>query len=378
MKTEKVRLGIIGLGGIGIQHYRNATKNLKAKASVTAVCDKNPKRFDEIENGILRFSSSKELIRSKDVDGVIISTPHYSHSTIGSEALESGLHVLVEKPVSVHKIECEKLIQAYKQRAQENLVFAAMFNQRTDPMYLHIRDMLKKGELGELRRMNWIITDWFRTEHYYKSGGWRATWKGEGGGILLNQCPHQLDLIWWLFGSPSKVWAECRFGQWHDIEVEDDVTALLTFPNGATLCFNTTTGETPGTNRLEIVGDHGTLVADKTGLYFNKNQVPISVFNLTSKELFSKPPTDFNTFNIERTGDQHSQVLENFCDAILNNTSLIAPAYEGIHSVELANSMLLSTFMKQTITLPLDGKIYWDYLQKRIAGSRFSESNNQN
>ena len=160
--------------------------------------------------------------------------------------------------------------------------------------------------------------------------------------------------------------------------MEDDVTALLTFPNGATLCFNTTTGETPGTNRLEIVGDHGTLVADKTGLYFNKNQVPISVFNLTSKELFSKPPTDFNTFNIERTGDQHSQVLENFCDAILNNTSLIAPAYEGIHSVELANSMLLSTFMKQTITLPLDGKIYWDYLQKRIAGSRFSESNNQN
>ena len=368
-----LKFGIVGLGNMGTQHYHSITQQFVQRAEVTAVCDLDSGRLSKVSPEIPCFSDSLEMIESGLIEALVIATPHYDHSTIGEAAMKSGLHLLVEKPIAVHKNACQQLINSYEKRPRQEQVFCAMFNQRTDPRYQRIREMIANGVLGELRRMNWIITDWFRPDIYYRSGGWRATWRGEGGGVLLNQCPHQLDLLWWLFGKPSQVWAQCRFGQWHDIEVEDDVTALLTYKNGATCSFITTTGETPGTNRLEIVAENGTVIADESGLRLFKNNISISEFCRSTDQPFGKPTVEEVKIPVDGKGSQHRGILQNFVDNVLDQTPLLAPATEGIHSVELANAMLLSTFENQSVRMPLDGDRYWRHLEQRIANSSYQK-----
>lgn len=363
-----IRLGIIGLGSMGAVHARSIMDGLIPRATLTAAADPNEAAFRNFSE-IGCFADSSELIHSGEVDAVLVATPHYAHTTVGIEALEAGLHVLVEKPISVHKSDCERLIAAHTNPSQ---VFAAMFNQRTDPRYIKLRQLIQTKQIGEIRRISWIITDWFRTQTYYSSGGWRATWAGEGGGVLLNQCPHQLDLWQWLFGMPKKVRAFGQIGRYHDIEVEDDVTAYFEYENGATGTFITSTGEAPGTNRLEVVGDLGRVIVENGNIEFTRNELSMREFCETSAERFSKPPV----WNIQipvtgGTGPQHVGILQNFVSAILNDHPLIAPASEGIHSVELANSMLLSIFEDRTIELPLDGREYEIFLKKKIASSCF-------
>ena len=362
--AKEIRLGIIGIGNMGSDHARKLLAGEAPRIRLTALCDIDAGRmaFD----GVKKFTDSRELIRSGEVDAVLIATPHYSHTTIGIDALGQGLHVLVEKPISVHKSDCEKLIAAHR----KGQVFAAMFNQRTDPFYQKIRALIRGGELGEIRRMNWIITNWFRSGAYYASGGWRATWGGEGGGVLLNQCPHNLDLLQWLFGMPSSVRAFCRFGQYHDIEVEDDVTAFLQFKNGATGIFVTTTGEAPGTNRLEIAAERGKLVYENDRLTFTRNEVEMTEFSRTTEHAFATPPTWEIDIPVSGHGEQHIGILKNFADAILDGAPLLAPAAEGIHSVELGNAMLYSTFTGKTVEIPLDGRAYERHLKKLIASSK--------
>lgn len=339
------------------------------RCTLTAVCDLRDDRLDRVQ-GAVKFHSSSEMIASGLIDAVVVATPHYGHTTIGIEALSAGLHLLVEKPISVHKADCERLIGA---RQSDRQVFAAMFNQRTDPHYQKIREIVSTGQIGAIQRVNWIVTNWFRTEIYYASGDWRATWGGEGGGVLLNQCPHNLDLLQWMFGMPSRVTAFCGFGKHHDIEVEDDVTAYFEYPNGATGVFVTTTGEAPGTNRLEVAGDCGKLVFDQGEIVLTKTADSVKSISRTSLEAFASVPTTSETFSISEYGGQHREVLENFIDAILDGAPLIAPAEDGIHSVEIANAMLMSTFEGRTIELPLDAAAYEALLKARIAGSRFEK-----
>jgi predicted dehydrogenase len=365
-RASDIRLGIIGIGNMGSDHARNILAGKVPRLRLAAVCDLDAERLN-FAGDIKTFTDSRQLIRSGEVDAVIVATPHYSHTTIGIDALEQGLHVVVEKPISVHKSDCERLIAAHAKRGGQ--VFSAMFNQRTDPFYQKIRDLIRSGELGEIRRINWIITNWFRTEAYYASGGWRATWAGEGGGVLLNQCPHNLDLLQWMFGMPVSVRAFCRFGQYHDIEVEDDVNAFMQFKNGATGVFITTTGEAPGTNRLEISAERGKLVYENERLSFTRNEVEMTKFSRTTKSGFAMPATWDVTIPVSGHGEQHVGVLKNFVAAILDGAPLIAPAEDGIHSVELANAMLYSSFTGKTIEMPLDGKAYERHLKKLIASS---------
>jgi predicted dehydrogenase len=297
---------------------------------------------------------------------VIVATPHYGHTTIGANELEAGLHVLVEKPISVHKADCERLIAAHRRRKQ---VFAAMFNQRTDPHYKQVKKLIDSGELGELLRVNWIITSWFRSEAYYASGGWRATWAGEGGGVLLNQCPHQLDMIQWLCGMPGKVHGFCRLGARHNIEVEDQVTAYLEYPNGATGVFITTTGEIPGTNRLEIVGENGKIVVEDDTVTFYRNEMPTDVYSHTTEQQFGHPTPWRCDIPAQGHGGQHLEILQNFVDAILDGAPLIASAREGIHSVELGNAILLSSLIGKPVDIPMDGKKFERELRKLIRNS---------
>ncbi len=367
---DRVRLAVIGIGNIGNLHLGNIEQ--QPKVELTAVCDIVPEKAKAAAEryGVKAYFESNALLADKVCDAVIIGTPHYFHTTIGIAAMKSGHHVLVEKPISVHKADCERLIAAHTDKA---LVFAAMFNQRTDPAYQKIRDMVKSGELGKLLRVNWIITNWFRPQAYYDSGGWRATWKGEGGGVLLNQCPHNLDLLQWIVGMPLSVRGFCDIGKRHSIEVEDEVTAYMVYPDGCTGLFVTSTGEAPGTNRLEIAGDQGKLVMENDKITFVRNEIPATEFLRTSQASFAKPGTETIDIPYEGHGGQHAEVLENFADAILQGNPLVAPAEEGIHSVELANAMLYSSLMGRPVDLPLDSAAYEAELMRLIAGSTFTK-----
>lgn len=367
MANKKLKLGIIGLGNMGSTHCR--LLETIPGIELAAVCDIDQKRLGKIHErfGGVPFADADAMLDAHVCEAVLIATPHYSHTTIGIRALQLGYHVMVEKPVSVHKADAQKLINAHRNPDQ---VFAAMFNQRTNPAYQKIREMLNNGELGELRRLQWTITDWFRSQAYYDSGGWRATWGGEGGGVLLNQCPHQLDLLQWLFGMPVSLRAFTHLGKHHNIEVDDEVTTYLEYENGATGLFVTTTGEAPGSNRLEIAAEHGRLVYDTSQKYleFVRNDKPVSRA-IAENPGFSAPQTTTEKIRISGTGKQHAEVLDNFAKAIAGKAELIAPAQEGIKSVELANAMLLSGWSEKTVSLPISARRYTNQLRTRIEGS---------
>ena len=364
---KTVRLGIIGLGNMGTPHARAILDGKIPGCELAAVADAVPEAAAKFP-GVPFFRDGLELIASGTCNAVLIVTPHFSHTTLGIAALKAGLHVLVEKPLSVHKADCEKLIAAH---TNKKLVFAAMFNQRTDPHYLKIRELIRSGELGPLRRVQWTITDWFRTEAYYASGGWRATWGGEGGGVLLNQCPHNLDLWQWFFGMPQSLRAWCSYGRYHDIEVEDDVTAYLEYKGGMTGVLIASTGEAPGTNRLEIVGERGRLVYEKNRLSYTRNEVPMTEFSRTTDQGFSRPGTWEVEIPLPDHGEQHLGILKNFTAAVQKGAKLIAPAAEGLYSVELANAMLFSSAKGKPVSLPLSSSAYAKWLQGMIDGSRF-------
>jgi len=278
---------------------------------------------------------------------------------------------MVEKPISAHKADAERLIAVRRQHPK--LVFGAMFQMRTESRYAQIKKIIAGGELGKIVRLSWIVTEWFRTEAYYASSAWRATWKGEGGGVLINQCLHQLDMLQWLLGMPARVRSFVHLGRFHKIEVEDDVTAYLEFPNGASGTFVSTTGEAPGTNRLEISGDLGKLLLENDRLLFLRNEISMADLCRTAKLGFQKPEVSKIEIPIPPEPPQHAALTQNFVDAILDGTALIAPGEEGIHSIELANALLYSGLTEQTIELPLDGAAYERKLNELIAASKFEK-----
>jgi predicted dehydrogenase len=366
---DTVRLGLVGLGNMGRAHKVNILTGKVKGLELVAVCDLEH-MLTGIEEGLATFTDATDMIASGKIDAIHIATPHPFHCAIGCQALEAGLHVMMEKPLAVHKEECERLIAAYSDKSK---VFAAMFNQRTDPVYRKLKDLIDSGELGEIRRVQWNVTDWFRTQQYYASGGWRATWKGEGGGVLLNQCPHNLDLFQWIFGMPNKVHGFCNFGRYHQVEVEDDVSAYLSYSNGMNALFVTSTGEAPGVNRLEVVGEQGLVTLENGQLSFTRNRQPMSKFSDETASSFAKPEAWDVQVPVEGEAGQHIEILQNFTNAILLGEELISPAVEGIHSVELANAVLYSAWEDATITLPLDSAVYSKALQERIDASTFKK-----
>ena len=364
---NKVRLGIIGLGNIGQHHFGYLTAGKVSRAEVVAVSDAVAAKLEKYKP-LKTFTDGEELMRSGLVDAVIIATPHYQHTTLGIAALKQGLHVMVEKPISAHQADAERLIAAHQQHPK--LIFAGMFQLRAEPRYLKIRKLIQNGDLGDIVRMSWIMTDWFRTEAYYASGGWRATWKGEGGGVLLNQCLHNLDAMQWLLGMPARVRGFCQLGRYHHIEVEDNVSAYLEYRNGATGTFVSSTGEAPGTNRFEIVGTRGKVLLEADKLSFTRNESDMLEFSRTARLGFAKPEVWNVSIPFENAPNGHAMLMQNFVNAILDGEPLIAPGEEGIHSVELANVMLYSSLINQTVELPMDSAAYEQKLNQLIAASK--------
>lgn len=361
---EKVRIGIVGMGNMGKYHADYLIKGKVAHAELSAVCSTSPEKLSAYKDPVAVFGNGEEMIRSGSIDAVLVATPHYQHTSLGICAIENGIHLMVEKPISAHKADAERLIEVSAQHP--DIVFGGMFQLRTEPRYLKLKKLIADGDLGDIVRINWIITDWFRTEAYYASGGWRATWKGEGGGVLLNQCLHQLDALQWLVGMPSKVRSFAQCGRFHDIEVEDNVTAYLEYPNGATGVFVSSTGEAPGSNRFEIAGTRGRVVLENDQIKFTRNESCMLEHSKNSPIGFSKPEVwevDIPFGNAELP---HAILMRNFVEAIRNKTPLIAPGVEGIHSVELANVLLYSSLVDQTINLPMDGAAFEAKLQQLI------------
>jgi predicted dehydrogenase len=317
------------------------------------------------------------MIAKEKLDGVIIATPHYFHTPIAIHAMLHGVNVLSEKPEAVTVKDAHSMNDAYEEAKQKypNLVFAIMFQNRTVGVYAKLKEMIDNGELGNLVRTTWLVTDWFRSQAYYDNGGWRATWRGEGGGVLLNQCPHNLDLYQWLVGLPKKVTGFAAIGKYHNIEVEDEVTAFFQHENGMVGHFVTTTAESPGTNRLEIIGEKGKVVVEGGKILFTRNEVPMLEFLRTTPELFAKVPNQTEEVPYERGGGTHKIVTEAFAQAIRNPGSpLVAEGPEGIRGLSLSNAIMLSSWTGQTVELPLDEDLYEKKLQALIATSRFQKT----
>ena len=365
---DKVRIGIIGLGNIGQIHVNNLLESKVPRGVLTAVGDAFPDKLPEYEaKGLKTFDSGEALIGSGEIDALLVATPHFQHTTLGIAALEAGLHVMVEKPISAHTADAERLIAAANARPE--LTFSGMFQMRVEPRYQKLRKLVRDGELGDLIRVIWIMTDWFRAEAYYQSSDWRATWKGEGGGVLLNQCLHQLDALQWIVGMPSKVQSHVGIGRHHDIEVEDDVTCYMEYANGANGAFITSTGETPGSNRFEIAGTKGRALLENDRIIVTRNEVASDEWSRTSKIGFKQPESTVEEIPIPGADNAHAQLIANFVNAILDGEALIAPGARGIGSVELATVMVYSGLFGQAVDLPMDSAAWEAKLNELIARS---------
>ena len=377
---EKVRYGIVGLGNQGTNYTNHFVNGDIANGVITALCDKNPAKIKAMQSkenapaNVTYFTDYIEMLDSGLVDAVLVETPHYDHPTIVIECLKRNIHALCDKPAGVYTKQVREMNEVAKKSKAR---FGMVFNQRTNCVYRKMREMIANGEIGELQRVNWTITDWFRTQYYYDSGSWRATWQGEGGGVLINQCPHQIDLVQWVVGEmPKTVRGFCQYGKWHDVEVEDEVTAFFTYKNGATGVFITTTGEAPGVNRFEISGTKGRLICEDNKLTFFKNETDSQEHSKTSSLPFEKPNCETIEVELDGKNEQHAGIINNFTNAILGIEEQFVEGVEGIAGVELMNAIELSGWKNgEEVTLPINEELYLEELNKRRATSRLKASN---
>lgn len=377
---DKLRIGIAGLGNMGSLHAAVLVAGEIEGARLAAVSDVNPELLEgarrKYGGTISCCSSAEQMMDSGDIDGIIIATPHYDHPTLAVKAFDRGLHVLIEKPAGVYTKNVRKMNAA---AAASGKVFSIMYNQRLNPMYLKLRELVQSGELGEIRRTNWIVSNWYRTQSYYDSGSWRATWKGEGGGVLINQCPHQLDLWQWTtLLSPKRVRAFCQFGKHREIEVENEVTAYIEYENGATGVFITSTAEAPGTNRFEVAGTKGKIVIENGKLVFSRLRQSETEFNASCRMPFGMPECWEVDIPIPPgDGPQHKGILQNWSDAVVKGLPLAAPGEDGIHGLTLSNAMLLSTWTDDWVDYPLNEDLFYEELHKRINQSEEKQVTNR-
>lgn len=360
---DTIRFGIIGLGNIGKVHAGHLLANRVGNGRLTAVCVRSSPSI-KLPDDTRVFDNLEAMLGSGSVDAVIVATPHPLHPDQGIRVLKAGLHLLMEKPLAATKLDCERLLAVPRRPGQ---LFGVMLNLRTHPQLLRVRDLLDKGGLGAVQRMHWTITKGLRTEAYFAMSEWRGTWKGEGGGVLINQALHQLDIVQWLFGPPVRVRAHCRFGAEHDIEVEDSVVAEMEFANGAVGTFITSTGETPGVYRLEVSGTGGLIVLEDDILRVRLNTVDAREYSRTAGEAFGSPETCDTIYPGGGENPSHLGVLRNFVGAALGREALCTDAAEGLPSVELANAMVYSTWKDEAVALPVDSAAYQAALARVIA-----------
>ncbi|MBO5453049.1 MAG: Gfo/Idh/MocA family oxidoreductase [Clostridia bacterium] len=342
---DKLKLGVIGFGNMGSSHVRNVVAGKAKLVTITAICDiKEDRRQAAKEEfaDIPVFETAEELYKSGLCEAVIIAVPHFDHPSLAIKAFDAGLHVITEKPAGVYT---KQVLEMNEAAEKSGKVFGIMYNQRTNPVYAKIRELIQRGELGTIKRVQWTITDWYRCQAYHDSAAWRSTWATEGGGALINQNPHQLDLWQWMFGMPSKIMSFMSFGKYHNIEVEDDVTAYMEYDNGMTGVYITSTGEAPGTNRLEIACDMGTIIVEKNKIHFRRNEISEREFERTRTIPFGKPEVWECEIPVgSNSQPEHMIILDNYAKAVKEGTDMLAPGKEGINGLTISNAMHYSAF----------------------------------
>jgi predicted dehydrogenase len=371
-ERSMVRVGVIGVGNIAKQHIDNIISGEVQGCEIRAICSRSGSEL-AAELRVQHFADYRVLCDSGLVDALIIATPTMAHFAMAKYALERKLHVMLEKPMGLSSFEGEALLQY----ADKHTVFSLMLNQRADPTFSKMKQIVDSGVLGPIQRTHWTMTNWFRPEIYFQVSDWRATWKGEGGGMLLNQCIHNLDVFQWICGMPEHVQGFCEFGKYHEIEVEDEVTAYMRYANGATGLFVGSTGEAPGVNRFDIIGDKGSLHFDSGQLTLNRNQQSTAEFNRQTDDMFGMPECKSEAIKIKDHVNQHALIMNNFIDAINHGGALITPAEQGLASLDMANAMLLSTWAKRPVKLPLDRKAYQEALEDKIATSSLRQKSDK-
>lgn len=369
---DKIRVGIVGLGNMGGIHASEFLKGEIKNGVLTAVCDIEPERLDRMQSkDVAKFDNAVDMYKSGLIDAVVVAVPHYQHPELVIAAFEHGLHALTEKPAGVYTKQVREMNEAAEKSGK---VFGIMYNQRTTPVFQKLRNMIQSGQLGNIKRIVWLITNWYRPQSYHDSGEWRSTWKDEGGGVLINQCPHNLDLWQWMFGMPKTIHSFVDYGKYYNIEVEDDVTAFMKYENGSTGLFVTSTGESPGTNRLEVSCDMGKIVVENNStMTFYRNTVSEREFNKTFEGVFGSPEVWECKIPInEEKRKPHNIILDDWLSAIKNNTPMLAPGVEGINGLTISNAIHLSSWLNQTIDVAtLDEDLFLSLLKNKISKSTY-------
>ncbi len=377
-ELKKVRMGVIGYGNMGTAHVQNLASGAVPNATLAGVCDIAPARREACKAahpGCPVFETAQALYESGLCDAVLITVPHYDHAPLAVLAFQYGLNVLVEKPAGVHT---KQVLEMNEAAAKSGKVFGIMYNQRTNPVYAKLRQMVQDGTLGHIKRITWIITDWYRPQAYHDSSTWRSTWKNEGGGALINQNPHQLDLWQWMFGMPDRIFAKVSFGKYYDIEVEDDVMAFFEYDNGTTGEYITSTGEAPGTNRLEIACDMGKVIVENNQILFYRNVISEREFNKVNTLPFGMPECWKCEIPCGGAAEHHVGIMKNFASAILNGTELLAKGEDGICGLTISNAIHLSGWTGNTIDLhSFPHEQFYALLQERIQNSTVQKADRQ-
>ena len=368
---SKVRFGVVGTGGMGSGHC-NMMGQIP-EAHLAAICDINPAATAELaaKHGVPAFTSHKELLDSGLVDAVIIATPHYFHPPIAIDAFERGIHVLSEKPLGVTVSAVDAMLAAAKNAsAKSGVKFGAMFQMRAEPQNQAAKQIVASGQLGEIYRTN-LVMGWYRSQAYYDSGGWRATWAGEGGGVLINQAPHFLDLFTWLGGLPVKITGQVRT-RLHNIEVEDEAFATLEYANGAHGYIYASTTEVPTHTMLEICGDKGKIVLHGNSLQHFSIDGSVRVFTTANTQMWGNPTVTETPVELPPAPvpGGHAAITQNFARAILHGAPLIAPGEEGLNAVELIDGIIMSGKKSKTVSLPVDRAEYDALIETLKASSQ--------
>ncbi|MAQ10247.1 MAG: oxidoreductase [Gammaproteobacteria bacterium] len=354
-----VRVGVVGTGNIGSQHILLLQSGKIKGAQLAATASRSA---SSLQTDVPHFKDYREMFSHADINAVLIATPTMSHVEIAQAAIQCGLPIMMEKPLAMSVGQAEKLLAL----VPDHLQFAIMLSQRFDPAYARLKQLLMNNAIGNLQRIGWTMTKWYRPDIYYKVSRWRGTWPGEGGGLLINQCIHNLDVLQWLVGLPDSITAKVGFGKHHDIDVEDEVSAIMTFDNGAIGTLTASSGEAPGVNRLEIVGDRGSLILEHGVIDVLRADENVRTHCRTTHEMFGMPVFDREVIEITEESNQHAAVLQNFVDSLEIGSELLTPTEQGLGSLQLANGILLSAWNNETVTVPIDTNQYEARLQEKI------------
>lgn len=366
---DKVRFGIIGVGGMGSGHA--STMQSVEECELKAVCDIEPEVAESVasEYDVKCFTDHKDLIDSGLVDAVTVATPHYFHPPVSIYAMKKGLAVLSEKPIAVTVKAADAMVNTAK---ETGVPFAVMYQSRSKPTNQAAHKLIAEGRLGKIYRTCLISTRWFRSQAYYNSGGWRGTWKGEGGGVLLNQAPHELDLFSWFGGLPSKITAHTATRR-HDIEVEDEAAAMLEYPNGAVGYIHFATTEAPGTNLMEFCGERGKLVIYNGRLSFYELETPVQEFTDNTDQMWGSPDANEVEVPIEDRESGHIAIIRSLARNILYDEPILAPGVEGLNSMELINGILLSGNKGKPVDVPVDRDEYEAFIEEKRKSSKVDD-----